>query len=254
MSTEVVNGSVDFGCRLEEVTCDHVKDWLRSKRGQIASETIKGRLGAVVGFHCWGASEGKWDLNGMSRLRVGKVTSKVTVPLPLDAARALIAGCIHPLEFRLVYYPLFAGCRLFESAKMDAADWQDDYLCFIGKGAKYREVPIHPQLAMARSVIMEHGPIHKSCLYKVRNRLADRTGVFFRPHQLRKTWSTTLYDAEADFPVVRAMLGHETGVTTKHGYVEVTRRKKSREMLKLDYGGLAQLQLGFWAAPLKQRG
>lgn len=146
-----------------------------------------------------------------------------------------MAACDDPLEHRLVYYPLFGGTRAFESAKMDECHWQDDFLRFTGKGNVDREVPIHRCLAAVKDIILARGPVHKSTLYSVRTRLAERTGIFFRPHQLRKTFSTTLYDIGVDGRSVEKFLGHSPDVSSRARYVVISRRKQREDMDRLDY-------------------
>lgn len=219
------------GKSIEAITSDDVRAWIRQT--PLARETVKGRVVALQQFHRWGALDDLWPLNGISLIRVRKVTNDSPPPLPHADARALMAACQDPLEFRLVYYPLLEGTRPMESAAMDHHHWQGGWLRFVGKGNKFREVPIHPLLARVGPILLSHPPCHKSSFYSIRDRLAKRSGVWFRPHQLRKTYATCLFDQDVPDEVLGDLLGHGKKVTRV--YALVSRAKKTKAMALLDY-------------------
>jgi hypothetical protein len=64
-----------------------------------------------------------------------------------SAATTLLESARHPVQARLCYFGLYAGCRVSESAAMSPDNAHDDRLSFVGKGQKKREVPLHPELA-----------------------------------------------------------------------------------------------------------
>lgn len=226
------------GKPIEVITPEDMRDLKRRVLiGELvySREHIKGIMVAVRQFHDWGALEGLWPLNGISKVRPIKTYNGKPNPLPLRSVQILLGACRRPLEFRLIYLGLFAGCRIGESATFWGEQWTDDgWLRFVGaKNDEIREVPVHPELAAVRWNILAHPPTYDSTLQRVKRRLEARTGIRFVAHQLRDTFSTYLYDSGADDRVVKDMIGHDLGTTGI--YIEVSRRRKQETMSGLDY-------------------
>lgn len=228
----------DLGKEPEAITED---DWMTWRRCcGFAPETQKSRLTALKSYRRWKIALGEITPNGIELLKVRRARGRKLPPLPLSQARRLLSSCRHPLEFRLVHYGLLEGCRPMESAAMDEDHWQDGWLVFVGKGGKEREVPVHPALEAVRDRILDHPPVHKSTLYKVRTRMAQRVGIFFRPQQLRRTFGVSLDEEGVTDRVLKELLGHGDDVTDR--YVMVSRRRKQEGHARLPYGG-SQLSL-----------
>lgn len=227
------------GKSIEEITADDLRTIKRKViAGEltIGREACKGIIVAVRQFHRWGALEDLWSLNGIEHVRMPRIPRSAPDPLPLKKALALMAACQRPLEYRLIYLGLYAGCRIGESAPIEGAMWrdEDELLRFIGeKNDRIREVPIHPDLEVVKWQILAHPPSYDSTLQRVKRRLENRTGIRFVAHQLRDTFATRLYDAGTPDRIVKDLLGHSQDVTGS--YVEVSRARKRQAISSLAY-------------------
>jgi integrase len=222
-----------FGKPVEEVTADDLRQLKRER--PVSSQTLKGEIVAIQRFHVWGSLEKLWAKNGICDVKPPPVDDEDSPPpLPIHQARTLMAACRRPLEYRVIYYPLLAGTRIGESAEIDGSNWHDDgVLRFRGKkNGRVREIPIHPELERVKWVILASMPTDTSSLQRVARRLKARTGIKFRTHQLRKTFSTVLYDDDVPDEVVKDLLGHVGDVTRR--YAPVSMRRKRNAMPSLD--------------------
>lgn len=222
-----------LGKEVQDITADDLR-WFK-RESTWKKETTKSHLVAVRQFHLWGVLEGHWEQGPIALVRMPRVSdSETTPPLPIEQACRLLEACQRPLEYRLVYYPLYGGTRIGESAAMHGSMWQDGWLRFRGeKNDRWREIPIHPELERVKWELFASRPTDKATLQRVKRRLAERTGIKFVSHQLRKTFSSTIYDDGTPDRVVKELLGHAQDVTGL--YVDVSRRRKQDAVLPLDY-------------------
>jgi integrase len=223
------------GKPIELVGADDARELKRQRPWK--GETIKGMIVTLRQFRKWARLEGVIEDDGrIDDVRpCGPYDDAVeTPPLSIEKARILLDACRRPLEFRLVYYGLYAGTRIGESAIIDGTMWQDGWLRFPAEKRRgLREVPIHPELDKVRFQMWASLPTDKSNLQRVKRRLAKRIGFDFVAHQLRKTWSTALYDEDVPDRIVKSLLGHAQDVTGR--YVEVSRRRKLEAITRLSY-------------------
>lgn len=201
-----------------------------------AGSTIKGRIVAVHALHLWGSLEGYWPKNGVMDVSTsGPYDDTDDIPpLPVEKARILLDACERPLDYRLIYYGLYLGTRIGESAQIVGEMWEDGWVRFPSEKRRgKREVPIHPELEAKKWRVLESPATDESTLQRVKRRLSKKVGFYFVAHQLRKTWSTMLYDNDVQDRVVKSLMGHAQDVTGR--YIEVSRRKKSEAIATLDY-------------------
>jgi integrase len=95
------------------------------------------------------------------------------------------------------------------------------------------ETPIHPDLLAVRAKILASQPCHVGTLQKVKERLALLSDVEFVAQQLRKTFASTLYDADVPDEVVKDLIGHTGDVTRR--YAPISRRKRVEAIERLHY-------------------
>lgn len=222
-----------FGKPIEQVTSDDLRALKRARPW--ASQTLHGMIVAIRQFHLWGALEGHWERNGISLVRTPRVENDGPPPLPVAQALALAAACCRPLEYRVVYLPLYGGLRIGEAAIIEGPMWGDDgFLRFRGeKTGRMREVPIHPHLEAVKWKILASLPTLPTTLQRVKRKLAARTGIDYKTHQLRKTFSTTLFDVEVSDRIVKHWLGHTQDVTGL--YIDISARRQTDSMARLPY-------------------
>lgn len=240
--------ALDFVCAQtgaipQLIDAEHVRECFRLPGlSTSAKNTI---LAASRSWHKWLVLEGLAEPNKLMALRSPKVQSHQAPPLSNQDINTLLRLCRTAREHRLLYLGLYAGLRVGESATVNEDSWYDDRLRIIGKGSKLREIPVHPELARVRDVILSapasKRPEHQrgwnnghNAMQECRRKMIKRTGVaYFVTHQLRRTFATTLYEADVPFEVVAALLGHAGNVTSL--YAPVSWRKEVEAIERLSY-------------------
>lgn len=227
-------------------------DLRRYKReAQCAQSTKQGVVVAAKAFHQWGALEGYWKLNGIMGVKTNRVVQPAKPPISQHTVRTLLSACSRPLEFRVIFLGLYAGCRIAESAKMDEASWRLDRLVFTGKGRKQRTVPLHPELQDMKQVILSEKPSSDGVLQSSLARLRDKTnardldGKPVTSHALRRTFADTLYNhCEVPYEVVAKLLGHGEDVTAR--YARIGYPKLAAAIASLTYFSGEPIQLSLF--------
>lgn len=224
-----------IGKPLQAVTSDDLREFKRAAPSELSSQTISGFLTVAREFHVWGSLEGLWPKNGISDVRGPRILNEGAPPLSIDKALRVAACCRRPLEYRVVFLPLYAGMRIGEAAAFGGEMWlEDDWLRFRGeKTQKIRRVPVHPNLRAVKWKVLASPPTHGSTLQRVKRRLEERSGVRYVTHQLRKTFMTTLYDVDVDDRVVKELVGHQQDVSGR--YIVVSDRKLREAINALPY-------------------
>lgn len=212
----------------------------------IGRESVKGIMVAVRAFKRWGKLHGHCELDDVELVRVPKTEKGLANPLLPEEVQVLLDACERPNDFRLIYYGLYLGTRIGESARISGPMWRPDgFIRFPGekKTADFkREIPIHPELERVKWEILASPPTYDSTLQRRKRRLEERTGVRFVTHQLRDTFSTYLYDEGVSDRIVKYWLGHAQDVTGL--YVDLSRRRQKEGIVKLPYrASVAQLSL-----------
>lgn len=171
-------------------------------------------LSAARAGHKWAAAMGYCDLNGVLAVQGPKLPKrKRKPPVSPETARAFLVSARTPHEVRVVYFGLYAGTRVGESAAMTPDHLKRDRFRFIGKGDVERDVPIHPELEKVLPLIFQGQP-SRDTLIETMKRLRDRLGAvdtMGKPatsHSLRRTCGTTMYAKGASWEVADTVLGH----------------------------------------------
>lgn len=219
-----------FGKQWWEITHDELREFKRTDR--YAVQTISSMITALRQAHRWGALEGLWKLNGICEVRGPKVTNQSHPPLSPDDTRTLLASCVRPLEYRLVYLPLYAGMRISEAARIGEDEWKDGLIRFAGaKTRRVREIPVHPELAKVRSAILCSPVSTPSNIHRAKNRMKRRVGIEFSLHNLRSTFAHSLEESDTPWEVLASLLGHALGVTERYAVVSLRRKREAIEAL-----------------------
>lgn len=218
----------------------------------VAQSTIRLRITAYRQLHMWALlEEKKWANTAMLGVKSPPEKRRLAQPpLPLYSARTLLTNCRGPNELRVVYFGLYGGLRVGESAIITHANVHGDRLIFIGKGDKERTVPIHPELGKVLPEILSVTPMSKGVLMGRMNAMRKRLRVFDvkgRPattHSLRRTCADYLYDkAEVPREVVKMLLGHGSEVTDVYAPVRFGKMRKAIDALNYFSGEPVQLVL-----------
>ena len=219
------------GKRAEDISATDVRGFLRDS--SYHPETKGCTVVAIKQFHRWGVLEELWPANGILGLRGPKLIRNPKPALERDEARTVLSLCKRPNDYRLAYFGLYAGLRISESASITENEWRGDKLRFTGKGRKVREVPVHPDLAGKRHIILSHSTTADSLKTSCRG-LAFATGVSFSSHALRRTFAVSLAEARVSRDVIGALLGYAASVTTAH-YAPVLFSEMREAIAQLSY-------------------
>jgi len=193
--------------------------------------------------------EGLWGEDPTEKIRRVKVSyGNRPCPTPDEVRQVIDVGCHRRKDtdkLRTIVQLLAAtGLRMSECAglRKDAVDWGALELRIVGKGDKFRVVPLLPSTAdMLRGWIERHAndspyvfpgegvgghaSIHN--VEKTLRRACIRAGVTpFSPHGLRHFYATEMLKAGAKLEVVGRILGHASiGITA-----DIYRHVRTEEM------------------------
>lgn len=203
--------------------------WLQSKRGVLKAKTITRRLTSLKAFSKWVGQRDNF-------LDYDAPTPEKPTPKPLaermDGVRRMIEAADTEDMKVLIALCGFAGLRIHEALSIDPArvNLRDREMSVLGKGEKWRAVPVSDELAriIGPTVVRRFG---ESTLVVMADRVAreritrlgERAGLrdTVSSHRLRATFATTLMEQGKHLREVQELLGHASSVTTEV-YTEVT--------------------------------
>lgn len=199
--------------------------WLNGNRSTKARKTTTRRLTSLKVFARWaGWGEPLADYNAP------KTVPGVPHPIPegMEGVRRMIAAARSSQHKALVALCGMAGLRVAEALEVRPSDIdrQDMVLRVLGKGEKYRFIPVNDELwdIIAPSVVeaflandAQLVGLHDRAARKVVTRLAKSAGLqrHVSSHDLRATFATEVYNKTLDIRVVQELLGHSSVETTQ---------------------------------------
>lgn len=176
---------------------------------QYAPETLAMFVKAARSWEKAGGFLGWWTPNGILDLSYPAPVSAPDPPLTEVQVGKIWRSCKTSREWRLVAVGLFAGPSVGDIERMDAPCWGEDRLRYTRrKTGRQVQVPLHPQLAALKSVILNGSNIAPGSLKVLAGRLAKRTGFHWTSNTLRRTFAQRLLDAEVPVWVVKSLMGH----------------------------------------------
>lgn len=214
-------------------------DWRRFLRDSQYHPATKGAtLIGLKAHHRWGIVEGRWERD--DRKVELSAPKQVRIPLPAlkpHEAAKLLEAATRPNEKKLIYLGLYAGTRITETASIGPGQWdeREAKLGFIGKGRKFREIPVHPCLATIRHEIVSAAS-SRNTLKQVMRSMSFYTGVACTSHSLRRTFAQSLRRARVQDSVIAALMGHAPISVLDAHYAPPTFDEMVEAILKLDYG------------------
>ena len=219
-----------------------------------ARTTVARKLSAIRSFFRYLVKGGVLDDNPAEMINTPKQDKTIPTYLPVDEMFRLLdsiqADNLLGLRNRAIFETLYSsGFRVSELAGMNVSDvdFSKSLIRVLGKGGKYRIVPIGRK---ARTAIMayrnqvqresdnvsEHsgplflnknnGRLSTRSIARILNKLVDACGLIspVSPHALRHTFATHMLDAGADLRIVQELLGHKSLSTTqKYTHVSIDR-------------------------------
>lgn len=155
---------------------------------------------------------------------------KVPSSLPKPISNKYIEDALHVAddEERLIVTMIYTlGLRISELSNIKLCDIKDEWITVLGKGNKYRNVPL---LKITADLITDYCSkksqttylfekenvklSENSIRYKI-NKLFKKIGLKVTPHQLRHSYATELLNADARISDVSELLGHKSMATTQ---------------------------------------
>lgn len=160
-----------------------------------------------------------------AQVEVPKQPVRLPKPLSEETLRRMIDAAETNRD-RLVLELLY-GCGL-RASELATATIRNGMVHVTGKGSKERLVP-------APAFVLEWLPktnvaLHRSTVYDIVARAAERVGVKAHPHQLRHSFATHLLTNGCPINAISSMMGHESLCTTA-GYMALDVRAR-RECIK----------------------
>lgn len=199
--------------------------------------TVNRRLAALRAFCRWAVAVGL--LASDPTAGVPAVAQAPAPPKALETSdlrrlvrRAQASG--NPLHGAVVVLLANTGLRVSELCNLrlqdvEISERRGRVVVRMGKGEKYREVPLNaearralqeylavrPTVADDRLLVGRRGPLTASGVWRIVAKYAREAGVEATPHVLRHTFATRLLrEAGADLVVVSDLLGHSDPRTT----------------------------------------
>lgn len=147
----------------------------------------------------------------------------------------------------IVYFLLYTGCRVGElcGTRISDLDLLTNQLKIIGKGSKYREIPLRPDLVVliqdylkqerAESkyvsspylfVSQRAEMLNRDTVNTILEKLGAATGLHLYPHKFRHTFCTRLIAAGIPITTVSKLAGHAGVDTTARYYINISREEK----------------------------
>ncbi|SFV33425.1 tyrosine-type recombinase/integrase [Thermoflavifilum thermophilum] len=230
---------------VRELSAMHVRSWVAELAERSSSAaTIRRKLSAV---RCWlryAHQQGWTDHDPFGRVVLPRKQKRLPAFLKREEVDRLfhtgafpegIAGITHRLILALFYQ---TGMRLSELAGLKQSDWdrQQHWMRVLGKGSKYRFIPLGPGLEQLLLnyqqqrqsafgdqyedwlVLTEKGkPLYVKYLYRIVHRYLTQVSTLSKasPHVLRHTFATHLLNAGADLQAIRELLGHSSLAATQ---------------------------------------
>lgn len=225
------------GISMQDMTVTEVRRFMRESHYRPASKAHF--LAAAKAWRRFEIIEGWKKDDGLLELSAPKVDNEPKESLTLVEAKTVLASCRTPREFRSVWVPLYQGVRVSENAALfPSAFMVEDGIDIIkfwsSKARKTRKVPLHPEIAERKDFLLittAYGTLKNIC-----RSLSDRTGIYFSPHTLRRTFGVVLNKHfEVPREVCGALMGHSPGSITEGHYIPVRWEEQVAAMYRLQY-------------------
>lgn len=219
--------------------------------------TVNKAINSLHSFTCWLIDKGILPSQqplvrpSQDRIKIacGSETSiKVLVEEEIQILLNYVASSDVTLRDRLiVHFLLYTGTRVGElcSTRISDLDLLTGQLKIIGKGGKYREVPLRPDLvALIQDYLKSERAKNKhacspylfvsqraECLNRdtintILEKVGEATKLHLNPHLFRHTFCTRLIAAGVPISTVSKLAGHAGVDTTARYYINISREEK----------------------------
>jgi len=233
----VLKEAIDF-IEIENNTIDITP--YRLHIAELNKKTIAKKVSALRSFFEFLETEGhKFKIIGDEHVKVPK-----TLPKPVSMEHIKKALQSATMDEYLAIMIIFSlGLRISEAAGIKLNDIKGDWIEIRGKGAKTRQLPLHPKLKEFIAKYLETHP-KKEYLFekegeplgadKIRyviQKAFKKHGIHVTPHQLRHSFATYMLQNGARINDVSELLGHEF-ISTTQIYTKLSNSLKLQNYLK----------------------
>ncbi len=239
--------SMIFEGTLNRFAINSYKNYLIKENYQ--PTTINKKLNSLQSFNDFLIHEGimveKVVELGRDRIKIAKGSEKPVEVYSDETVEALlfhIENAIHIRDKVIVQLLLFTGVRVSElcGIRIKDIDFLSHHLKVIGKGGKYRETPLKPELVESiKKYILERrhnkysksdylllgqrGALNRDAINRILTRITKDAKLTqkFKPHACRHTFCTNLIRKGVPITTVSLLAGHESIETTMRVYLSI---------------------------------
>lgn len=188
-----------------------------------AAETSKSVRTAYRAFYRWAHGAGHVERDPAASLPSMRVPAGVPKPSPERILRAALDRA-DPRERLMLMLAAYAGLRCCEIAGVRAAWWDGQFLTVLGKGDKWRRVPItRAELVAELDALVERGGVAFPNRWTgqpiTRGHVSRLLSAALPPgetgHKLRHRFVTVTLDHTKDLMAVAEVVGHASTLTTQ---------------------------------------
>lgn len=184
-----------------------------------------------------GLALGWWkESSGIQELELPRGPNEPLPALEPWQAKALMKACRTSRHWRLVYLGLFTGAAVGDAERMDEQCWKPDRIVYRrAKSGLKVEVPLHPELARLKDVILADSGLPTQALKAQARWLRDRVAFDFTPHALRRTYYQRMLDKRVPIWVAGALMGHAPMGMGLREYGFIPWEQKQEAIAALDF-------------------
>ena len=239
---------------LIEVTEEDIYDYIKEINDKLKKNSVLRKVATIRNFYkfCYLNKIVKEDPTGM--IKSIKREKRLPEVLSLEEVKKIIDNCKHTpggMRDRLIIKFLIAtGARISEILNLKISDVENqnyEFIKVLGKGSKYRVIPIYDSLEKEIKEYMTElkGATETFNLFPGTRRenfwkrlkvIAKNAGIEknIYPHIFRHSLATVLLSNGADIRIVQEILGHSNISTTEiYTHVEKSKLKNIYNNIKL---------------------
>ena len=195
-----------------------VAEWLASQPGGPGRR--QGHLAGLRGFYRWAVAVGHVDHDPTILIPGYHVPAPRKMPVPEHVLSAAIARADERTQLALLL-GAYQGLRRTEIASMHSDAVAGDWLAILGKGQRWRRIPIHP-LLRDRLAELDGWAFPSPRLAgehvspgTIARWVSAALGEGWTAHSLRRRLATRAYRSQHDIRAVQQILGHASISTTQ---------------------------------------
>ena len=243
---------------VSEITEEHIFEYIEKLNRQLKRNTVLRKISSVRTFYkfCYLNKMVKDDPTGM--IKSLKREQRLPEVLTMDEVKKILDNCNHtPIgnQDRLIIKLLIAtGARVSEILNLKIRDVENqdyEFIKVLGKGSKYRIVPIYDSLDVEIKKFIENDrpklkeadenfklfpSVRRENFWKKLKKIAKDAGIEKNvyPHIFRHSVATVLLSNGADIRIVQEILGHANITTTEiYTHVEKSDLKQIYNKIKI---------------------